>query len=48
MVSYTDLPEVIKYNDLKLHKQFKHGSINRGRPTGAKVNGKVPYLNGKY
>jgi len=28
-VSYTDLPDMIKYNDLKLHKKFKHGYISK-------------------
>eukprot|EP00347_Sterkiella_histriomuscorum_P019477 403341485 len=30
-LSYTDLPDVIRFNDLKLHKSFKHGSISKNQ-----------------
>lgn len=28
-LSYSDLPAVVKYNDQKRHKKFKHGFISR-------------------
>lgn len=36
VLSYTDLPAVVKYNDHKRHKKFKHGYISRNTKASIK------------
>lgn len=45
-MSYTDLPDVVRYNDQKIHKKFKHGYISRNVKASINEQLSLSYKNG--